>query len=788
LQQQCPTSELMMLDRLQVADLKDEIVSMQSDLNSVLFETQQQQSQEGQVVIKNEPVCQPLNQSHHASMNQNQMSNQHIPTQSQQQRNFISSLHEPSQILKAKQEQKLFDNIKNERIKIEVPEIQKDSRKGYGTVLNNSNVQNSNTTTSKPAAIQKASSKFDKLKNETICNATNQQTQQQQTQISKQSSQQTTKASNEPKDDLDDFDIESEIHSNLIMKKCEPSSSTLSPNASNNNNNSKKIITKVKEKEKEREYSPLSDYLNSVKMELIPSKNNKSNEAIKSETHDGSSYDEWFSIQKELNLHLGDQGATPSTSASSPVSSVGSKRKDFSSGKSIKIQPAKALESELSDIFEQHHTSPKSVEKQLDDLFSSTSKSSDLLGAASPPELSELFQAETASIGEKTVENRLEALFGGPEDENGKSAQQDLVEKRLEQLFQGSVNANDESALDNASFLYKSTDMTYEMIQKQIQVTTRMESSNSNTSNANKRQWNSSNTCDIFSPSNTSIIFPSSPTTSKRACTAASAVSFDNKWIDDSFDFGGDISIPNEATSDDLTKHREWNGNIDSNEAMIGGSQFQMPANDTTNLHQHTNHSMQSQQQQQQQLSIMDQRQDNILDASQIAPMNYDDVDDISRQVQNAIDSILNLQSSETLNYQFDSSFLELNAITSSSPNSPINHQQGHSNSHHNQFPIHQHHHQSEHQMVPNSSFVNQKMSTTPATTPAMPKRKYSRMDDIGDCLIGGSNLDDSPSALSLTGLNDGHADTQDTTSSSASVGEFVNNLLNCDEKSITTS
>lgn len=793
----------MMLDRLQVADLKDEIVSMQMELNSVLLVEQQQQQETQQIVIKSEPTSSTKPQIHHIQLNQSSSTvqqQQHHNLQSQQpqqilqpssQRHFIPSLHEPSQILKAKQEQKLFENIKNERIKVEIPEIPKDNRKTYGMMVNNTNVQNSAIQSPKSPLSQqqqqqhqqKGLSKFDKLKNDQINITVTQQPNIQQ-QTSKQAAQQqqqqqppsTLKLINELKDELDDFDIESEIRSNFIMKKCEPTQSISSPNTTpvnasgshnnNNNNNNNNTKRKTKEKEKERECSPLSDYLNSVKMELIPTKNNKTNEIIKSETHDGA-YDEWLSIQKELTLHL---DATCSTS--------GVKRKE--GGKNLKVQTTKALESDLSDIFENHTNSPKSVEKQLDDLFSSNSKSNDLLSAESPPELNELFHVESSSMNEKSVENRLEILFGGPEDDSVKSSsQQDLVETRLEQLFQGSVNANDESALDNASFLYKNSDLTYEMIQKQVQVTTStMEpATTSNPSNSNKRQWNSGNSCDIFSSSNSSIIFPSSPTASKRPCTASSSsVSFDNKWIDENFDFDPDINMPSETTADDITKHRDWNGDL---EHHIDGNQFQLQSNESSNLHQNHN----SMQQQPQPMNPLDQPPD-IMDASQIAPMNYDDVDDISRQVQNAIDSILNLQSSDPLHYQLDSSFLELNSITSSSPNSPVNHHQPshnitQNNQHHSQYQM-----QADHQMI-NNTFANQKMSSSSSsssTSSVLPKRKYSRMDDIGDCLIGGSNLDDSPSALSLT-LTDSHGD-----ASSASVGEFVNNLLNCDEKSITTS
>lgn len=668
----------MMLDRLRVADLKDEIVSMQAELNSVLFE----QHQKSQMAIKTETPPQidttnPFSQVQNQIQPQPMISPRLLPT--------VPIMQEPSQILKAKQEQKLFENIKNERVKIEIPEPSK-SPFSFASIASPSQKS--------PNASQQKQSKFDKLKNE-----------------SHHSHQQPKKATaTEMKEELDDFDIESEIRPNLIMKKCESVPLVPAPQHP--------IAKKTpKHREKEREFSPMSDYFNKKVVAPVKSKN---------ESQDGS-YDEWLSIQKELNLQL--------TGASS---SGGKKKEPQVKGKT---QP-KSIENDLSEIFEQ---SPKSVEKQLDDLFSSTNKSGDLLNANSP--LTEFFHSE------KTVENRLEALFGGGEDDSRKSNQQDLVETRLEQLFQGSVAENDESALDNASFLYKNTDMTYEMIQKQIQVS----SENVNASNSNKRQWNGD--CDMFASTNASMMFPTSSSSpaSKRACTAApSSVSFDdNKWIEDSFDFATEI-MSTESSGDDITKHRSWNGNIDHRETMISGiqsphqSQFQ---------HQPANHNMQ----QNEHMNLMD---------AQMPNLNYDDVDDISRQVQNAIDSILNLQSSDPLTYQLDSSFLELNTITapSGAPNSPINIQQSHG--HQNANPQHLNQYQSQ-QMHIGHGFNNQKPVT-------VPKRKYSRLDDIGDCLIGGSNLDDSPSALALSEQHGGE-------SSSASVGEFVNNLLS-EEKSITTS
>lgn len=735
-----------MLDRLQVADLKDEIVSMQAELNSVLFE----QHQKSQMVVKTEVVA-PISQASTVSHVQHQQTQQmpqlqniqqvqtqiiSQPQQSPRLQTTVKVMQEPSQILKAKQEQKLFENIKNDRVKIEPQKEQTKSSFGFASTSCHFSP------TPKPPIAQKQS-KFDRLKNESPLSINSSHSQ-----LHMNKSQQQLKPSTEMKQELDDFDIESEIRPNLIMKKCEsvPAPHPVYPTVAKK---------QPRQREKEREFSPLSDYFNP----RVTANSKNKNEPPKTESHDGS-LDDWLSIQKELSLQI-----TSSTSNSS----LNKKKGEAPKGK-------KMLDNDLSEMFEQH-ASPKSVEKQLDDLFSSTSKSSDLLAAASP--LTEFFNVEQSNLNEKTVENRLEALFGA--DDQGKSSQQDLVETRLEQLFQGSVAENDESALDNASFLYKNTDMTYEMIQKQIQVSTSLgDNGSGSSSNANKRQWN--NACDLFT-NTPSMLFPSSsspPPSAKRPCTAASSVAFDNKWIEDSFDFATEI-MSTENTSDEIAKHRSWNGNIDHRETMIGGmqsphhNQFHMSTNETANIQQHQNQN-QTLQQNDQHMNLID-RQDQLMD-TQMVNLNYDDVDDISRQVQNAIDSILNLQSSDPLHYQLDSSFLELNAITapSGAPNSPINHHQSsHSQQIQNSQHIGQYHNQrNDHQVAAIHGFNNQK----PAN---MPKRKYSRMDDIGDCLIGGSNLDNSPSALAL---NEPHS----AESSSVGVGEFVNNLLNCEEKSITTS
>lgn len=716
-----------MLDRLRVADLKDEIVSMQSELNSVLFE-QHQKSQAA--VIKNEVV--PIPVMNHAPQPAPQIQVPNMtPTMVLQPfaRNSqgVKIMQEPSQILKAKQEQKLYQNIKNERIKIEISDETPKEPKNVpmGFVL--SPVMPNLASTHSKCSPQQTQVKVDLHKNEQANLNTSSHVQ---SQLHSPAPNKVQSQLNlvEMKPELDDFDIESEIRPNLIMKKCE-SPSTPPPAASS---------MRKTQKQKEREFSPLSEYLNPKISNPVQNKP----ETFKNETHDGS-FDEW--IQKELNMQL-----APSSS----------KKKDVTT----KSHKSKLLDNDLAEIFE-HTASPKSVEKQLDDLFSSTSKSNDLLAAASP--LTEFFNVEQTTMNEKTVENRLEDLFGGGEEDSRKTNHQDLVETRLEQLFQGSVADNDESALDNASFLYKNQEMTYEgMIQKQILATPANEASSS----TNKRQWVA--TCDMFSSSQ---LFPgtSSPPQSKRTCTGEPSIPFDNKWIEDNFDFASDI-LSTETTSDEIPKHRSWNGGIDHRETMIGGmqsphhNQFHLSATGETSSAQHHTNTVQNHQENDQHMSMIDRH--DMMD-TQMGNMNYEDVDDISRQVQNAIDSILNLQSSDPLHYQLDSSFLELNAITapSGAPNSPINIQ--HTHSHQPQIPHLGHQFQNPRQ--DNFHGFNDQKPTN------APKRKYSRLDDIGDCLIGGSNLDDSPSALAMS---EAHG------IESTPAGEFVNNLLNCEEKSITSS
>lgn len=685
MQQYSPTSEHMMLDRLRVADLKDEIVSLQAELQTEV-------NVNNQTTIKKEITTSTssllVNSTTITTNEISQLSNNAtIQGQKPVVINQYVSMQEPSQILKAKQEQKIFENMKNEqqRFKIESVETSRIEQK------NNAGNQLST------GVVFSSHSKFnsvDKTKSDML-------TQSNSNKIHQHFGSVSNKTTTEFKKELEEeFDIESEIRPNLIMKKNDMISTAPTSSSSSTSILDKKS-TKSKER-KEREFSPLSDFFN------------KRANNCKTEVAHDPIYDDWFSVQKE----------------------TAPKKKE------PKKQQTKCIENELSDIFETH-ASPKTVEKQLDDLFSSNSKSNDLLSASSP--LTEFFQVDSSQMNEKSVENRLEALFGEADDESRKGNHQDLVETRLEQLFQGSVtNDNDNSVMENASFLYKGNNMAYEIEDKTAQI-----------SNPNKRHWNGD--CDIFGSSN-SMLFPASPT-SKRVCTTTS-VTFDNKWIEDSFDFTPEINmISNESIGTDITKQRTWNGNIDNRESnMIDDvpttSPFNVPNNHTITQNNHQN--------------VMQNNQTMDLMDTQLPNLNFEDPDDISRQVQNAIDSILNLQSSDPLSYsQLDSSFLELNTITSASSMNSIH---NHGSNAMSQHDI------AEYDMPRNDQIHN----VQNFKHGNLPKRKFStKMDAIGDCLIGGTNLDHSPSSLALT-------DSQGA-ESSASVGEFVNNLLNCEDKSITS-
>ncbi|KAL1376899.1 hypothetical protein pipiens_004282 [Culex pipiens pipiens] len=229
------------------------------------------------------------------------------------------------------------------------------------------------------------------------------------------------------KEQLDSFDdIESEITPSFIMKKCEGQG----------------------QKQQAAPASappPSLSYFNHVGGEG------------KSQESKGEPYDEWMCIQKELN-YLDERKESSTTVATA-------------SGSSTSIKSVKSPEEEI-------------IEKQLDDLFNPSGEEKDSRSGQVDSPLADFFNAQQqqdSGVGgsatggssvpsDKSVENRLEALFGGTPLHNRSSEdnspvnekQDDMIEHRLEALFQSG-----ESALDNASFLHKST-TNFELMQSQM--------------------------------------------------------------------------------------------------------------------------------------------------------------------------------------------------------------------------------------------------------------------------------------------------------------------------------
>lgn len=238
------------------------------------------------------------------------------------------------------------------------------------------------------------------------------------------------------KKEMDSFDdIESEITPSFIMKKCDglppaPVAQQVPP------------------------APPSLSYFNHVGESHSVGQNQPTKVDA---SRPSESYDEWLCIQKELNLP--------------------SERRDHL------IKNVKSPEEEI-------------IEKQLDDLFNPTEgKDGEVTRSQVDSPLADFFNAHQQDSGvggsaggssipsDKSVENRLEALFGSTplhnrsSEDNSPEAcgekQNDLMETRLEALFQSG-----ESALDNSSFLHKSSN--FELIQTQI---------------TQKRHWNPSE-CD----------------------------------------------------------------------------------------------------------------------------------------------------------------------------------------------------------------------------------------------------------------------------------------------------
>lgn len=518
---------------------------------------------------------------------------------------------------------------------------------------------------------------------------------------------------------------------------------------------------------------------------------NRKDELISSEP-----YDEWLCIQKELNL-------------------INDKRDSYgSSSSNTNMDHKLSVENQLDDLFNHQPV--------IVDMNDKAGIANMVHGAQSP--LSELFNDSIVASTidnvtiDKTLENRLENMF----TETGEFEKtNDLVETRLEELFHGSASPTALSGqMSQEDAYHHINNQIHDNVDLLLQETDEMM-----THHNNKRQW-PQNVSSCMQPSEKRSCMVSS----YMETTNASVV--DQHWMMDCqqqpFDF-----MANDNSTDHHLNHHDtgkglvtWNGhdgssngssaadnlimsqidmkkgaysnaikNHDLERDLLGLSTSSSPISMDSTLLSHHHHQQQqiqthhpSLEQQSQHNHINQHHQhhlhnDNSYDTSTMSAngntntsnnslsSNFDD--DINRHVQNAIDSILNLQNSEadSLHYQLDqsmASFMVDNPLTVpqiSFPNS-----------------TNRSHHTSPHQVHPTLNHYSN-------NAPQMHKRRMNQYDDTSDCLISGghsiadSHVDmmmDSPPILQQTN------DMTNMSSAASSVADFID--IDDPVKSIITS
>lgn len=327
-------------------------------------------------------------------------------------------------------------------------------------------------------------------------------------------------------------------------------------------------------------------------------------------------------------------------------------------------------------------------------------------------------------------------------------------------FFHTGTNTESEDALDNASFLHKNSQITYEMMQQmQVSVT-------------GKRQWQEN--CEMLPsptlpPTTQNMIYANSGTNgarNKRQCLTVNGPGFtdtnsDNarNWMmdcpQDSFEFESissceSSSQPSSNTTGNGAVVNKWNGDVPNHaplhQQMTGVLHHHQG---TTNV-PHFEHHM-----------------------SGSGTVNFDE--DISQQVQNdlqsAIDNLLNLQESDSLPFSLDQtigSFLVDNGLATASNNLTTHHNM------HQQHASQQPHHQQHQQQLTKSKYVRNPINIE------VPNH------DIGGCLIGG-NLDDSPTGNQLQ-VSHHNSNTNSGPTTPISANEYGSGLVDDTVKSIMTS
>lgn len=479
------------------------------------------------------------------------------------------------------------------------------------------------------------------------------------------------------KKELEHFDIESEITPSYIIKKCDasltippppflppvPQTATRPTMPSTTNSTLSTLSTTGRDSLSELDSSDFN-YLYSSSSSATSTTANSSSNRKKDEmiSCDKEPYDEWLCIQKELNL--------------------------ITEKRASEQMPKCNL---MDGYMDTCATAKLSVENHFPDLFNHQTNHHDALddktSIHSP--LSELFNEPigsnaVGSVSDKTVESHLENMFS---DSSEFEKTNDLVESRLEELFHGSsspVQSTASQACANQVFTDRQQHVAnhteFMMMHPNAGVANQMAS----TVNTNKRHWTAG--ADLMETMTSDQLLPQ-----KRSCMmntyieAGATNSEEHHWMMDcqqssTFDFmtGGETNL--DITS--ANNKRLWNGTNDcpgsggssgGSGASVNNLMNGLPCdinngnNDASMLMNNIdpkkqcynnavkNHDLE--------LTLLgctsSLHNENSFDTSTMAgsgstantsnnsiASNFED--DINRHVQNAIDSILNLQNSES--------------------------------------------------------------------------------------------------------------------------------------------
>lgn len=587
------------------------------------------------------------------------------------------------------------------------------------------------------------------------------------------------------KKELENFDIESEITPSYIRKKCNSTSLSISPppppptttttttstmtpsSMSVTTSTTSMTSTTVRDSLCELDSSDFNYLYNSststatTTTTMHPacnSSNRKKDELI---SCDKEPYDEWLCIQKELNL-------------------ITEKRSNEHMNKCNLMDDGYNLDS--------CSAAKLSVENHFPDLFNHQANHHDAMDGKADihSPLSDLFNesivgnAVDGSVGDKTVENHLENMFS---DSSEFEKTNDLVESRLEELFHGSsspVQSTASQSMGNQVFAdaqqHANNHTDFMMMHQNAGVAIQMPS----TATTNKRLWTSS--ADLMESMASDQLHPQKRSCMMNTYMETASTSLERHWMMDcqqtaTFDF-----ITSSETNLDPSggnNKRLWNGTNEcaGNGDGNGGGGGDIVATDVMNglpcdtINNGNNDStmlMNSIDPKKQcynnavknhdlELTLLgctsSLHNENSFDTSTMPgsgstantsnnsiASNFED--DINRHVQNAIDSILNLQNSESeaLHYldQTMGSFLNdspmvPNYTTNTTVPSTATHLSQPSSLPPTSVSRTQHHTLHQHQQQSQS----------------LPQQQQHHYDDTSDCLISGSR----------SGINDAAVD-----------------------------